>query len=277
MSPSRWARGLWRHWTGFAGGIVLGLLLLAGVLAPVMAPQNPNKIDLTATLQGPGPQHSLGTDQLGRDMFSRLLYGARSTLWLAIPVVLAVAAIGIVVGLVTGYFGGWTDTVVSAVLNALFALPGLVLSLAILALLGPGRLSLLVALIAAGWAGFARIVRGPVLVVRESGYVEAASTLGASDLQILRRHVLPNVVGPIVVLATLDLGSVVLSISALSFLGLGDRPPAAEWGSMLNDGRTYFRSHPHLMVLPGICIFLVVLSANLVGDTLRDMLDPRHR
>ena len=186
---------------------MLGLLLLAGVLAPVMAPQNPNKIDLTATLQAPGPQHSLGTDQLGRDMFSRLLYGARSTLLLAIPVVLAVAAIGIVVGLVTGYFGGWTDTVVSAVLNALFALPGLVLSLAILALLGPGRLSLLVALIAAGWAGFARIVRGPVLVVRESGYVEAASTLGASDLQILRRHVLPNIVGPIVVLATLDLGS----------------------------------------------------------------------
>ena len=277
MSPSRWARGLRRYWTGFAGGIVLGLILLAGVLAPVMAPQNPNKIDLTATLQAPGSQHSLGTDQLGRDMFSRLLYGARSTLWLAIPVVLAVAAIGIVVGLVAGYFGGWTDTVVSAGLNALFALPGLVLSLAILALLGPGRLSLLVALIAAGWAGFARIVRGPVLVVRESGYVEAASTLGASDLQILRRHVLPNIVGPIVVLATLDLGSVVLSISALSFLGLGDRPPAAEWGSMLNDGRTYFRSHPHLMVLPGICIFLVVLSANLVGDTLRDVLDPRHR
>lgn len=242
-----------------------------------MAPQNPNKVDLTSTLQGPGPQHFLGTDQLGRDMFSRLLYGARSTLWLAIPVVLAVAAIGIVVGLVTGYFGGWIDTVVSAALNALFALPGLVLSLAILALLGPGRLSLLVALIAAGWAGFARIVRGPVLVVRESGYVEAASTLGASDLQILRRHVLPNIVGPILVLATLDLGSVVLSISALSFLGLGDRPPAAEWGSMLNDGRTYFRSHPHLMVLPGICIFLVVLCANLVGDTLRDLLDPRHR
>ena len=277
MSLSGWARGVRRRWIGFAGGIILGLFLLAGILASVIAPQDPNKIDLTADLLGPGPRHFLGTDQLGRDVFSRLLYGARSTLGLAIPITLAVTAIGIVVGLVAGYFGGWIDMIISALLNALFALPGLVLTLAVLALLGPGRLSLLVALIAAGWASFARIVRGPVLVIRESGYVESARAIGATDRRILIRHVLPNVLGPILVLATLDFGTVLLSIAALSFLGLGERPPAAEWGTMLNDGRPYFRSHPLLMVLPGLCIFLLVLGANLLGDTLRDVFDPRHR
>ena len=276
MRPSAWARSVQRHWTGFAGSLILGLFLLAGILAPVIAPRDPNEVDLTANLLGPGPQHLLGTDVLGRDVLSRLLYGARSTLGLAIPIALAVTAIGVVVGLVAGYFGGWIDTVISTLLNALFALPGLVLTLAILALLGPGRLSLLVALIAAGWASFARIVRGPVIVTRESGYVESARAIGASDLRIIRCHVLPNIVGPIVVLATLDLGTVVLSIAALSFLGLGDRPPAAEWGSMLNDGRVYFRLHPLLMVLPGLCIFLLVLGANLLGDALRDIMDPRR-
>lgn len=254
--------------------MILGIFVLAGVLAPVLAPNDPNQVDLTADLLGPGTQHWLGTDVVGRDVLSRLLYGARSTLGLAIPVALTVTAIGIVVGLVAGYYGGWLDTVISAVLNALFALPGLILTLAILALLGPGTLSLLVALTLAGWAGFARVVRGPVIVVRQSGYVEAATAAGASDLHILRRHLFPNILGPAVVLATLDLGSVVLAISALSFLGLGDRPPAAEWGSMLNDGRVYFRLHPHLMVLPGVCIFLLVLGANLLGDSLRDILDP---
>jgi len=263
-----------RHWTGFAGAVILGAFILAGVLAPVIAPSDPNEVDLTADLLGPGAQHLLGTDVVGRDLLSWLLYGARSTLGLAIPVALMVTAIGIVAGLVAGYFGGWLDTGISAALNALFALPGLILSLAILALLGPGTFSLLVALTASGWAGFARVVRGPVIVVRQSGYVEAALAAGASDFHVLRRHLLPNILGPAVVLATLDLGSVVLSIAALSFLGLGDRPPAAEWGSMLNDGRVYFRLHPHLMVLPGICIFLLVLGANLLGDSLRDLLDP---
>jgi len=269
-----WARRGRRHWTGFAGSLILGLFLLAGILAPVIAPRDPNEVELAADLLGPGPEHLLGTDNLGRDVFSRLLFGARSTLGLAIPIALSVTAIGVVVGLVSGYFGGWIDLIVSALLNAFFALPGLVLTLAILALLGPGRLSLFAALIASGWVSFARIVRGPVIVTRESGYVESARAIGASDLRIIRRHVMPNILGPILVLATLDLGSVVLSIAALSFLGLGERPPAAEWGSMLNDGRVYFRLHPHLMVLPGICIFLLVLGANLLGDGLRDLLDP---
>lgn len=277
MIQTVWLRGLQRHWIGFVGGLMLGLFLLAGVLAPVIAPHNPNEIDLSVGLRGPGPQYLLGTDNLGRDVLSRLLYGARSTLGLAIPVALAVTAIGILVGLVAGYFGGWIDTVISAILNALFALPGLVLILAVLAVLGPSRLSLLAALIVAGWPSFARIVRGPVLVVRESGYVESARAVGASEARILRRHVLPNIAGPILVLATLDLGTVVLSIAALSFLGLGEGPPTAEWGTMLNDGRTYFRSHPLLMVLPGLCIFLLVLGANLLGDTLRDVFDPRRQ
>jgi len=276
MRGSTRTAGLRRRWTGLAGGVTVAIFLLMGLLAPVLPVQSPNQVDLSVALQAPESKHWLGTDHLGRDILSRLIYGGRSTLGLAIPVALAVTAIGVVVGLVAGYFGGWIDTVISALLNAFFALPGLILSLAILALLGPGRISLLVALIAAGWAGFARVVRGPVIVVRESGYVEAATAVGASDLHILRRHVLPNILGPILVLATLDLGGVVLHIAALSFLGLGDRPPAAEWGAMLNDGRVYFRLHPQLMVLPGICIFLVVLGANLLGDTLRDLLDPRR-
>ncbi len=274
---SAWATRVRRHWTGFAGSLILGLFLLAGITAPVIVPQDPNEVDLTADLLGPGPEHLLGTDHLGRDIFSRLLYGARSTLGLAIPIAFTVTAIGVAVGLVAGYFGGWIDLVISALLNALFALPGLVMILAILALLGPGRLSLFAALTASGWVSFARIVRGPVIVTRESGFVESARAIGASDIRIIWRHVMPNIVGPILVLATLDLGTVVLSIAALSFLGLGESPPAAEWGSMLNDGRVYFRLHPHLMVLPGVCIFLLVLGANLLGDGLRDLLDPVAR
>jgi peptide/nickel transport system permease protein len=274
MTTLVWTKRVRRHWTGFAGSAILGIFLLAAVFAPLIAPSDPNEVDLSADLLGPGAQHLLGTDVVGRDIFSRLIYGARSTLGLAVPVALMVTAIGIVVGLAAGYFGGWIDTVISAVLNALVALPGLILSLAILALLGPGTFSLLIALTLAGWAGFARVVRGPVIVLRQSGYVEAATAAGASDFHILRRHLLPNILGPVVVLATLDLGSIVLAIAALSFLGLGDRPPAAEWGAMLNDGRVYFRLHPHLMVMPGVCIFSLVLGANLLGDSLRDILDP---
>jgi peptide/nickel transport system permease protein len=265
-----------RWWGVLAAGILLALVSL-GLTAPLLAPLPPNRIDLKQALQGPSATHWLGTDQLGRDLASRLLYGTRSTLSIALPVVLAVAALGVSVGLAAGYYGRWLDAGISMLLNAQFALPNLVLSLAILALLGTGRLSLIIALIAANWAGFARMVRGPVLQLRETGYVEAARATGASDGRILLRHVLPNVIGPILVLASLELGSITLSVAALSYLGLGDRAPAAEWGAMLNDGRPYFRSQPWLMALPGLCICLVALAANLLGDLLRDLLDPRSR
>lgn len=276
MSMRRWTSRARRHWTGYLGGSILAMFLVAAIFAPQLAAHEPNNVDLDASLRTPGVLNLLGTDQLGRDVFSRLVHGARSTMGIAIPVAISVTLLGIAVGLAAGYFGGWTDTGISTLLNALFALPGLVLSLAVLALLGSGHFGLLVALTASGWASFARIVRGPTLSVRETEYVVAARAVGASDIHILRRHVCPNILGPVLVLATLDLGTVVLAISALSFLGLGNQPPTAEWGAMLNDGRPYFRSHSHLMLVPGVAIFLLVLGANLLGDTLRDAFDPRH-
>lgn len=276
MTIRRWTSKSRNYWTGYLGGGILVVFLVAAIFAPQFATHEPNKVDLDASLRTPGVSSLLGTDQLGRDVFSRVVHGTRSTMGIAIPVAISVTLLGLVVGLAAGYFGGWTDTIISTLLNALFALPGLVLSLAILALLGSGPIGLLVALTASGWASFARVVRGPTLVVRETEYVVAARAVGASDFHILRRHVCPNILGPVLVLATLDLGTVVLSISALSFLGLGNQPPTAEWGTMLNDGRPYFRSHPHLMFTPGVAIFLLVLGTNLLGDTLRDAFDPRR-
>ncbi|MBI2911330.1 MAG: ABC transporter permease [Chloroflexi bacterium] len=262
---------------GIAGGAILLLVALAVSVGPLLDPGNPNEVDLATGLRGPGPDHWLGSDQLGRDVMLRLLYGGRSALSLAVPAALAVTGIGVALGLLSGYFGGWLDLLVAGLLNALLALPGLILSLAVLALLGPGRLSLLAALVAAGWIGLARLSRAAVLVLREAGYVEAARAVGAPDTRILLHHILPNTLGLVAVLAALELGSMLLAMAALSFLGLGEQPPAADWGVMLNDGRPYFRTYPHLMLLPGLCIFLVALGANLLGDALRDILDPRRR
>jgi len=262
---------------GIAGGAILLLVALTVSVGPLLDGHDPNQVDLPMGLRGPGPEHWLGSDQLGRDVLLRLLYGGRSALGLAVPATLAVTGIGVALGLVSGYFGGWLDLLVAGLLNALLALPGLILSLAILALLGPGRLSLLAALVAAGWIGLARLSRAAVLVLREAGYVEAARALGAPDRRILGRHILPNTLGLVAVLTALELGSMLLAMAALSFLGLGEQPPAADWGVMLNDGRPYFRTYPHLMLLPGLCIFAVALGANLLGDALRDLLDPRRR
>ncbi len=277
MTIRKWTGRARRYWTGYLGGGILAVFLVTAVFAPQFATHEPNKVDLDTSLRTPGALNLLGTDQLGRDVFSRLVHGARSTMGIAIPVAISVTLLGIVVGITAGYFGGWTDNTISTLLNALFALPGLVLSLAVLAILGSGPMALLVALTASGWASFARIVRGPALVVRETEYVLAARAVGASDTHILKKHVCPNILGPVLVLATLDLGTVVLAISALSFLGLGNQPPTPEWGTMLNDGRPYFRSHPYLMLAPGMAIFLLVLGTNLLGDTLRDAFDPRRQ
>ncbi len=262
---------------GIAGGAILLLVALTVSLGPLLDSHDPNQVDLARGLQGPGPEHWLGSDQLGRDILLRLLHGGRAALGLAVPATLAVTAIGVALGLASGYFGGWLDLLVAGLLNALLALPGLILSLAILALLGPGRPSLLAALVAAGWIGLARLSRAAALVLREAGYVEAARALGAPDSRILLQHILPNILGLVAVLAALELGSILLAMAALSFLGLGEQPPAADWGVMLNDGRPYFRTYPHLMLLPGLCIFLVALGSNLLGDALRDLLDPRRR
>jgi peptide/nickel transport system permease protein len=254
------------------GGFLLLTAILA-VLAPVLAPYDPDALNMSAALEEMTAEYPLGTDQLGRDQLSRALYGGRTTLLLSALGTLGIIVIGLAVGLSAGYFGGHYDLVVSTILTVLLALPSLLLSLAILGILGPGSDSLLVALIAAGWASHARVFRASVLSLREQVFVEAAISLGSSSPRILVRHLLPNLWSSIIVLATLDFGTLLLTVSSLSFLGLGVQPPTSDWGVMLNDARPYFSQVPLLMVVPGFCIMSVALASNLLGDAIRDIVD----
>ena len=266
-----------RRWSGWLGLSVLVLLLLAAVAAPLLARADPNLIDLTHKLEGPSQQHLLGTDHLGRDMLARLLHGGRTALTVGLLSVLGSVLLAMLAGGTSGYFGGTVDLLWSAVFNVLLTVPGLILTLAIIGVLGTGQLSLMVALIGADWAGQARVIRGAVLEAREQGYVEAARAVGARGGYVLWRHIAPNVAGTIAVLATLDLAGVVLTVSSLSFLGIGVQPPQADWGTMLSDSRPYAGSAPGLMLLPGACIVAFAVSANLAGDALRDLFDPQRR
>jgi ABC-type dipeptide/oligopeptide/nickel transport system permease subunit len=268
-------RRLLRQPLALAGMVVVGLFALAAVGAPVLAPHEPNAVDVIARLESPSQDHLLGTDALGRDLFSRLLFGARWSLGAAFVVTVLVTAIGVAVGAVSGYLGGRVDAVAMRVVDALLAFPSILLALAIVGVVGPGLRGVLGGLVLVGWAGYARVVRGVVLGVREHEYVQAARAVGGSDTHILRRHVLPNVVSPVVVLASLEMGQLILALAGLSFLGLGAQPPAPEWGTMLNDGRVFLLTAPQLMIYPGVAISLVVLGLNLLGDGLRDVLDPR--
>lgn len=254
-------------------GLILGLIVLSGLFAPIVAPYDPNAIDIGNALSAPSWQHWLGTDQLGRDYFTRVLYGGQTTLFLAGFSTIVVIAIGLAIGLISGYVGGVTDTVISTFLTVLLALPNLLLTLAILGILGPSNETLLIALIGAGWVGHARVFRAAVLSLREQVYVEAAQALGFSPWRIMFRQLLPNLLPTVVVLATLDIGAFLLLISSLSFLGLGSQPPAADWGVMLSDARPYFTQVPMLVLAPGVLITLVVLTCNLLGDAIRDLVD----
>jgi peptide/nickel transport system permease protein len=261
----------------------LGALLLAGfvavaVLAPLIAPANPAAIDLNHRLASPSAAHLLGTDELGRDILSRILYGARLSLIVAVSVVGCSLSLGIVLGGIAGYYGGFLDTMLNIFLmNAFLALPGILLAIAFVAFLGPGMINLILALSIGGWVGYARLVRGQVLAVREKEFVEAARALGASDLRIFVRHILPNIIQPLIVQSAIGMAGAVLAEATLSFLGLGIPPPAASWGSMLNDARSHLFDAPHLVVFPALAVMLCVLSFNFLGDALRDYLDPRTR
>ena len=270
-------RGLTRDRTALAGGLLLLLIGLAVVFGPMLTPYSPTDLDPSQRLQGPSRQHPLGTDQVGRDLLTRLLYGGRISLGSALPAVLGLVLIGLVAGAIAGYSGGLVDGVIAAVVDTVLALPGLVLSLAIAGTLGPSLGNTLLAVLLVGWAGHARLFRSAVLAAREWEYVVAARAAGAGNLRIVGRHILPNIVGPIVVVATLDIGHVILTISSLSFLGLGVQPPTPEWGVMLSDARTSLDLAPQLAILPATCILLTVMAANLLGDGLRDALDPRMR
>ncbi len=256
---------------------VLAVLIVAALFAPWLAPADPLAVATTAQLLPPGPGHWAGTDLFGRDILSRLLYGGRVSLAVGVLAVLIAALPGTVLGLLAGYYGRWVDGAIMRLMDMLLAFPSMLLALAIVATLGPGLLNVMVAVGIAGIPNYTRLVRGSVLAVRKRWYIRAARAVGCRDSRIILRHVLPNVFAPIVVLATLDVAWAILNASSLSFLGLGAQPPTPEWGAMLSEGRGYLRQAPWITAAPGLLIMLTVLSINLLGDGLRDALDPRLR
>jgi peptide/nickel transport system permease protein len=263
---------------GALGLVLAAVFLAAALLAPWVARQSPNVIDLTLRLSHPTWAHWFGTDDLGRDIFARVVFGARVSMTVAICVVAISLSLGIVVGSLAGYYGGWTDRILNTLLmNSFLALPGLLLAIAFAAFLGPGLFNLVLALAISGWVGYARLVRAQVLAAREKEYVEAARALGAGSFRILRRHILPNILQPVLVQASLGMAGAVLGEATLSFLGLGVTSPTASWGSMLNDARSHLFDAPHLIVFPAVAVALCILSFNFVADALRDRLDPRTR
>jgi peptide/nickel transport system permease protein len=264
------------------GLILLTVFVLAGLFAPWIAPANPASIDLIHRLQGPSAAHWCGTDELGRDTLSRLLWGARLSLAVSVSVVSISLALGLAIGGLAGYKGGKYGELLDHVLtiflmNTFLALPGILLAIAFAAFLGPGFQNLVLALAIGGWAGYARLVRAQVLAVKEREFVEAARALGASNLRIFFRHILPNMMQPLLVQAAIGMGGVILAEATLSFLGLGVPAPTASWGAMLNDSRSHLFDSPHLVLFPAAAMALAVLSFNFLGDALRDYLDPHTR
>ncbi len=261
-----------------AGALLLAMFVLAGLTAPWIAPHDPAAIDLWHRLEGPSAAHWAGTDELGRDTLSRLLWGARLSLAVSVTVVSISLALGLAVGGLAGYLGGWIDTALTTfAMNTFLALPGILLAIALAAFLGPGFANLVLALAIGGWAGYARLVRAQVQAVREREYVEAARALGASGMRIFFRHILPNIVQPILVQAAIGMAGVILAEATLSFLGLGIPAPAPSWGGMLNDARLHLFDSPHLVLFPAAAVAGAVLGFNFLGDALRDELDPRTR
>ncbi len=260
------------------GIILIAVFVLSALLAPVISPQSPTKQQVTNALKPPSAEHLLGTDELGRDMLSRILYGGQASLEVGFLSVSMALLLGVSLGLVAGYWSNsWVETVIMRVMDALLAFPALVLALALVAALGPGLNNAIIAIGVVGIPTYARLTRGQVLSAKEREYIEAARTVGASDLRIMVRHLLPNVSAPLIVQTSLGFATAILAEAALSFLGLGVQPPTPSWGSMLNGARGYLDIDPWLIIGPGTAIFLAVLGFNFIGDGIRDILDPRFR
>jgi peptide/nickel transport system permease protein len=261
-----------------AGVVLLGIFVLVALLAPRIAPFDPNALDLQHRLLLPGARHLFGTDELGRDLFSRAVFGARISLVVAVSVVALSLSLGLVAGGISGFYGGIPDVILNVyVSNAFLALPGILLAIAFVAFLGPGLFNLILALSISGWVGYARLVRAQVLAIKQREFVEAARALGASDLRLMTVHILPNILQPLIVQAAIGMAGAVLAEATLSFLGLGIPAPAASWGSMLNEARSHLFDAPTMVVFPALAVMLAVLSFNFIGDALRDQLDPRTR
>ncbi|AAO35961.1 transport system permease, dipeptide or nickel [Clostridium tetani E88] len=253
--------------------ITLGTILFLSIFAPLISPYDPIKVDMANTLLPASREHLLGTDALGRDVFSRLLYGGRSSILLSVVASIITMILGFIIGLLSGYYGGKLDSFIQIIVNILQSIPSMSFMIAIIGIMGPGIKSILLSVVITSWAGFSRIVRSEVLSIREEDYIEGARAIGAMDFYIIIHHIIPNIIGPFIVLFTVRIGKVILSIASLSFLGLGLQPPTPDWGIMINDAKTYYISHPMLMIAPGAFIMLLSLSINIIGDFIRDYLD----
>jgi peptide/nickel transport system permease protein len=268
----------WVHAKFIAGGLIVCILIVVGISSPWLAPYDPGKQTLEAALRAPqwfGGDHFLGTDSLGRDILSRIIYGARVSLLVAFAVVLISGVVGVMLGAISGYFGGKIDFTIQKMVEVVWAFPALLLAITILAFLGQGLFNLIMALVAQRWIQYCRVVRGQTLALRGRDFVVATRALGASDQRIIRRHILPNLIQISLVIGTFSMASAIISEASLSFLGLGVPPEIPTWGTMLADSRSYISTAWWLALFPGLCIFLTVLGINLLGDAIRDLLDPR--
>ncbi len=261
---------------GLIGFILIGLLVLVALFAPLLAPYSPNRQVLSEALSAPSAAHWAGTDEFGRDILSRLIWGARLTLRTVLSVSAIVGPIGLVIGVVAGYFGGWTDTILMRITDIVLSFPSLVLALAFAAAIGPGLNTAIIAISLTSWPPIARLARAETLVIRNSDYVSAARVYGAGHLRLIALYVTPMCIPSVVVRLTLNMAVITLTAASLGFLGLGAQPPAPEWGAMISAGRQYMIDYWWVAVMPGIAILLTSLSFNIAGDALRDILDPRH-
>ncbi len=270
-------RRLWHVRLAGVGLIIVGIVVLTALFAPLLAPYDPTQKNTRNLLKAPTFQHPLGTDELGRDTLSRVIYGARVSLEVGVIAVGISLVIGVLLGLVAGYTGGATDAIIMRIMDGLLAFPALVLALAITAMLGPSLNNVMLAIGITGIPSFARLVRGQVLTTKRLEYVQAAQSVGASDWRLMLRHILPNILAPIIVQASISVAAAILAEAGLSFLGLGIQPPTASWGSMLNVAKGYLGRTAWLAIAPGTAIFITVLGFNFLGDAIRDVLDPRLR
>jgi peptide/nickel transport system permease protein len=273
-------RALRRDWLAMVSLVIVLFFVFVAIFAPYLTPypeQGRGEPNIVEKLQPPSRAHPMGTDRLGRDLLARVMFGARSSLSIGFMVVAIGVTIGMPLGAIAGYFGGWVEEVIMRLTDVFLAFPGLLLAIAIAAALGPSFINAMIAISIVWWPWYTRIVRAQTLSLKERAFVEAARGIGVRDATIITRHILPNVVTPVLVQATIDIGAAILTGATLSFLGLGVQPPTADWGKMVDVGRAYMLIAPWYSTFPGLAIFLVALSMNLLGDGLRDVLDPRTR
>lgn len=259
----------------FIGAVIVLIVILAAIFAPLLTAHDPFEIDMSKRLESPSSEHLLGTDQFGRDLLTRILYGSRVSLFVGVIAVSISMTLGVILGLVSGFYGKWVDAIIMRIVDIFLSFPVILLAIAFVAALGPGIFNVMIALGLVYWTNYARVVRSSVLSVKEEEYVQAAKTLGASNLRIIFRYILPNVTAPIIVVATLGFGIAIVSEATLSFLGLGIQPPDPSWGGTLSVGLDFLRNAPHLSVYPGVAIMITVLGFNLLGDGISDVSDPK--